>query len=100
MLIRTPSDLGTAIRGRRRALGLGQADLAERIGVARQWVVKIEAGKSTSEIGLVLRALAALGLELGLESGTRPKVPPKAPKGISYDIDSALQNARGGKRLP
>jgi HTH-type transcriptional regulator/antitoxin HipB len=105
MLIRTPSDLGTALRGRRRALGLGQAQLAERIGVARQWVVKIEAGKSTAELGLVLRALAALGMELDLEAGARPGKPPKAPRGISYDIDSALRNSRdlrierpGGKR--
>ena len=42
MVIRTPADLAAAIRAGRRALGLDQAGLAARVGVQRQWVVKIE----------------------------------------------------------
>ena len=62
--IRTPSDLGALIRDRRKKLGLGQALLAEKAGTSRQWIVAVERGKSRAEIGLVLRALAALGLSL------------------------------------
>ena len=64
MLIRTPNDLGAIIRNRRKQLGLGQAALAQRIEVSRQWVIGIERGHSRAELGLVLRALDTLGIRL------------------------------------
>lgn len=64
MNLRNSTDVGLLVRQRRRELGLDQATLAERVGVSRQWVVEIEAGKPRAEIGLVLRALRALGLTL------------------------------------
>jgi y4mF family transcriptional regulator len=64
MLIRTPSDLGAIIRNRRKQLGLGQAALAQRIEVSRQWIIGIEKGHSRAEFGLVLRALDTLGIRL------------------------------------
>ena len=64
MFIRTPADLGAVIRERRRKLGLDQAELAQRIGVSRQWVVGIERGRARAELGLVLRALDSLGIRL------------------------------------
>ncbi len=45
MQIRTPLDLGLAIRDRRRKLKLSQTELARKAGVGRQWVVAIEHGK-------------------------------------------------------
>jgi HTH-type transcriptional regulator / antitoxin HipB len=64
LAIRTPADVGAIIKDRRRALGLDQAELAERIGVGRLWVNQVERGKSGASLGLVLRALAAVGVEL------------------------------------
>ena len=64
MQIRTPLDLGLAIRDRRRKLKLSQTELARKAGVGRQWVVAIEHGKSRAELGLVLRTLAVLDLPL------------------------------------
>jgi HTH-type transcriptional regulator / antitoxin HipB len=96
-LIRTPADLGAAIRDRRRQLGLGQASLAERIGVSRQWVIAIERGRSRAELGLVLRALTALGLRLDTSDSTasQSRKPAAAPK---VDIDAIVNAARKGKR--
>lgn len=48
MLIGTPRDWGNVVRDRRMALGLTQEDLAERVGKARQWVVRFESGNSGS----------------------------------------------------
>jgi y4mF family transcriptional regulator len=62
--LRTPVDIGALIRDRRRELGLDQAELAERIGVGRLWVNQVERGKPGASLGLVLRALRALGLTL------------------------------------
>ncbi len=41
-------------------LGLDQASLATRVGVSRQWIVAVEAGKARAEVGLVLRTLTAV----------------------------------------
>ena len=58
--IRNAIDLRAAIRDRRRSFKLAQSQLAQRIGVTRQWIIDIEKGKPRSEIGLALRALDAL----------------------------------------
>ena len=64
VVIRTYADIGALIRDRRRTLGLDQAELAERIGVGRLWVNQVERGKPGASLSLVLKALAALGIEL------------------------------------
>ena len=94
MIIRTPTDLGAAIRAGRRAAGLGQADLAARVGVQRQWIIKIESGKSTAEVGLVLRTLNALGLKVEIGAPFNKPVYERPPSGLSYDIDAALERTR------
>ena len=87
--IRTASDLGAVIRERRKQLGLDQATLAKRIGVTRQWVIAVERGKPRAELGLVLRALDALGVPLsaGSKRGGKSPVPP-------VDIDAIVAAAR------
>lgn len=64
MRLRTPQDIGWAIRERRRALHLDQAELARRVGVSRQWIIGIEKGKGRADLSLVLRTLDALGVVL------------------------------------
>lgn len=62
MRITNPHDLGRYVRERRRDRGETQAALAEAAGVSRRWLADLEAGKSTAEVGLVFRTLAALDL--------------------------------------
>ncbi len=63
MVFNTPRDAGALVRHARRQAGLSQAQLAERAGVSRQWVIAFEQGKSSAELGLVLRVAAAVGLQ-------------------------------------
>lgn len=95
MRIRTPADLGAIIRERRKQLGLDQATLAQKIGVNRKWVIGIERGRASAELGLVLRALDALGIPLN--SGTPPKTR-KAATIPTVDIDAIVSSARKGSR--
>ena len=88
-MLRSPADFGLAIRDRRKQLGLGQGDLAEKIGSSRQWVVSVEQGHSRAELGLVLRALAALGLRI--DAREIVAAPP------TVDLDAIIQAARGRK---
>lgn len=92
MAIRTPADLGAIIREQRKLLELDQATLAKKVGVSRQWVVGIERGRARAELGLVLRALNELGLQL------EAFLPNPKPRRSGPDIDAIVAAARKGKR--
>lgn len=64
MRVRTTRDVGALIKDRRREASLTQAALADRAGVSRRWLASVEAGKAGVELGMVLRVVAALDLEL------------------------------------
>ena len=81
-----PADIGLFIRDYRRNKGLSQSDLATAAGVSRRWLANLESGKSTVELGLVLRTLAALDLALDIWALT------DTAEGI--DLDDVLR-ARG-----
>ncbi len=68
MQVRTAKDIGAFIRDRRKKQKLDQAELAEKVGVNRRWVLEVERGKPRAEIGLVLKTLSALGLTLSIET--------------------------------
>jgi HTH-type transcriptional regulator/antitoxin HipB len=91
MRIRTPTDLGAAIRDRRTKLGLGQATLAQEVGVSRQWIVEVEKGKPRAEVGLLLRTIQALGIALITETTAPEK---KRSCSDAVDIDSIVAAAR------
>ncbi len=96
MQIRTPLDLGLAIRDRRRKLKLSQAELARKVGVGRQWIVAIEHGKSRAELGLVLRTLSALDLPLTIDPGDRLL---RSNDDITpVDIDAVVNAAREDRK--
>lgn len=97
MRIRTPGDLGALIRDRRTKLDLDQKALADKIGVSRQWIVAVEKGKPRAEVGLVLRALAALGIDLDAADIANPKRKTSIQP-LPVDIDSIVDAARGKKR--
>ena len=92
MQIRTPLELGLAIRDRRRKLKLSQTELARKAGVGRQWVVAIEHGKSRAELSLVLRTLAALDLPLRTDPG--PHRLPSSDDMSPVDIDAIVNAAK------
>ena len=93
MQIRTPLELGLVIREKRRKRKLSQAELAGKVGVGRQWVVAIEQGKARAELGLVLRTLSALGLQLTIDAGDRQREP-AGPLPL-IDIDAVVDAAKG-----
>ncbi|MCC5951001.1 MAG: helix-turn-helix transcriptional regulator [Acidimicrobiia bacterium] len=64
--IRTPRELGLAIRRARSDRSWTQAELAERARVGRPWLSELEGGKRTAELGRVLAVLEALQLTVTL----------------------------------
>src|SRR3979490_1852462 len=64
---------GSLIRSRRKALQMRQDQLALATGVGRRFLIELEAGKSSCQLGRSLLVAEALGLRAGdiLASGAR-----------------------------
>lgn len=72
MKLKTVSDIAALVRERRRARGWSQEELARHVGVGRDWVIQLEKGKASVELGLVLRAVKELGLRLRFDTEEGP----------------------------
>lgn len=62
--IRSPQQLGDALRAARKQLGLTQPQLALAAGVGVRFIVDLEAGKPTLRLENMLRVIDALGGEI------------------------------------
>ena len=64
----TPAEIALTVRTVRRALKLRQAELAAAAGVGVRFLIELEAGKPTAQLGKTLGVLNALGLDCNLVS--------------------------------
>jgi len=69
----TPRDIGRLVRETRKGLGVTQKELALTSGTGIRFIIELEKGKETAEIGKVLTILRTLGIQLIL-------TPPAATK--------------------
>jgi len=70
----TPHEIGKLVRNTRKSLGVTQKSLALAAGTGLRFVIDLERGKETCEIGKVLAILNGLGIKITL-------TPPKPEKG-------------------
>ena len=68
-LVHTSSQLGQALRARRKVLGMTQTQAGDQVRIKQDTVSKLELDPTSSSIGSLLNLVAALDLELVL----RPK---------------------------
>jgi HTH-type transcriptional regulator/antitoxin HipB len=66
----TAEDIGRLIKSTRKALGVTQRDLAMTSGTGLRFIIDLEKGKSTCQLGKALTVLHTLGIKLDL-------IPPK-----------------------
>jgi y4mF family transcriptional regulator len=64
MKMKTTEQLGTAIRMRRKQLKITQKELAMTCGTGLRFIVDLEKGKPTCQLGKTLQVLHALGLAI------------------------------------
>ncbi len=62
----TPQHIGSLIRQTRKSLGVTQKDLALTSGTGLRFVIDLEKGKETCEVGKALTVLQTLGIKLTL----------------------------------
>ena len=65
--IKSPQELGDALRSARKQLGLTQPQLALAAGVGVRFIVDLESGKPTVRLDSVLRVIDALGGVIDLD---------------------------------
>jgi y4mF family transcriptional regulator len=73
----TPEEIGRMVRQTRMQLGLTQEQLALASGMGRRFIIELEQGKPTCQLGRALAVLQALGIRMTLatplgEPGTQP----------------------------
>lgn len=68
----TPHDIGRLIRETRKRLGVTQKALALTSGTGLRFVIDLEKGKDTCEIGKALTVLQTLGIRITLTPPTAP----------------------------
>lgn len=72
--VRSPADIGALVRSTRKEQNLRQDELAGVSGVGLRFIVDLEAGKPTAQIGKVLQVLQTLGCSIDiLAPGERRK---------------------------
>jgi y4mF family transcriptional regulator len=67
MKIKTAQDIAILIKTERKKQNLTQTELAGLCNVGLRFIVDVEAGKETCQIGKVLKVLDVLGINLNSE---------------------------------
>ena len=68
MSIRTPTELGAAIRQAREVASISQSQLAAKIGTSQARISRFEGGDGAINLRTVLKILAALNLAIELQA--------------------------------
>lgn len=95
MLLRRPHDLAALFRDGRARAGWSQSELAQRVGVSRQWISLVETGKTSVEFDLVVGVLHVLGYRVRVESADPA---PRSEEGPIDPPDPSLH--RPSQRTP
>jgi HTH-type transcriptional regulator/antitoxin HipB len=66
----TPEKIGEAVKSTRKKLGVTQRDLALTSGTGLRFIIDLEKGKPTCQVGKVLTVLNTLGIVMELKDAT------------------------------
>ena len=66
-VLMTPREIGNIIRDERKAQGLRQVELAAAANVGVRFLIELETGKSTAQLGKTLSVLLVLGIKISLK---------------------------------
>ena len=76
-MINNARDFGQMVARARKALGITQRELALAINAGERFIVDLEAGKPTAQLGKALAAARAAGVRLEDASGNSAEAPRK-----------------------
>ncbi|WP_024303737.1 helix-turn-helix domain-containing protein [Pseudogulbenkiania sp. MAI-1] len=97
--IKTLSQLRPILQGFRKANGLTQAALAERLGITQQSYAKLEANPTSASVERLFTVLRALGVELVL-SGATSTFPTQHDAGAAGQVSPAANTPATSATTP
>ncbi|WP_298199042.1 helix-turn-helix domain-containing protein [Novosphingobium sp.] len=71
-MVDDPTQFGAAVASAHKALGLTQRELALAINSGERFIVELEAGKPTAQLGKALAAAKVLALQLTATGSPQP----------------------------
>jgi len=69
----TPKQIGELVKSSRKTMGVTQKDLAMTSGTGLRFIIELEQGKPTCQLGKVLTVLQTLGITIKLTSSATNK---------------------------
>ena len=69
----TPKQIGELVKSSRKTMGVTQKDLAMTSGTGLRFIIELEQGKPTCQLGKVLTVLQTLGITIKLTSSAANK---------------------------
>lgn len=66
--MQSPQDVGQLVRQTRKALSITQKDLALTSGTGLRFIIDLEKGKPTCQMGKVMTVLQTLGIKFSLSA--------------------------------
>lgn len=94
ILIGDWTKLGATVRDARTAHGFTQHELAERAGVSRSWLARLEGGHRSAELEQILRLLDALGMSMLVRDPNRADPSGGATPAPSPQLQAVTEWAR------
>jgi HTH-type transcriptional regulator/antitoxin HipB len=64
----SPKDIGELVKRTRNAMGVTQKGLALTAGTGTRFIIELEQGKGTCQLGKVLRVLRTLGIKINFSA--------------------------------
>jgi transcriptional regulator with XRE-family HTH domain len=83
---------GRLIRARRKALNMTQDQLALATGVGRRFLIDLEAGKTTCQLGLSLVVAEALGIRSSDQPNRAETASPSVSLDLPCPLDEEMEN--------
>ena len=77
----TPEKVGEFVKTSRRQMGVTQRSLALTSGTGLRFIIDLEKGKPTCQLGKVLAVMNTLGIDVALKLPATGQVPERSPSG-------------------
>ena len=77
----TPEKVGEFVKTSRRQMGVTQRSLALTSGTGLRFIIDLEKGKPTCQLGKVLAVMNTLGIDVALELPATAQVPERGTSG-------------------
>jgi HTH-type transcriptional regulator / antitoxin HipB len=81
----TPEQIGELVRSARKSLGVTQRDLALTSGTGLRFIIDLEKGKPTCQLGKALTVLHTLGIQMTLTSPDARSSKANSPEPAGHD---------------